>query len=513
MRGRTTPRLRTEPLVTGPPGPCGCGCALSPETSVGFDQAEFAEVVLACPFMPWQRWLVIHAGEMLPDGRPRFRTVHVQVARQSGKTHIPVVLSLFWQVVDQVPLILGTSTKIDYAKESWMKAIRVAEKAPGLRGIIPTDRRKWTRQANGEQESWIGESRHKIAAANEEGGRSLTVHRLVLDELRQHHSYAAWDASVPATSAVPDAQIWTLSNAGTDRSVVLNDERRAALRFIETGEGDPRTGWFEWSCLPSDEPLDLEALAQANPALGITITADALLSEARKAVEVGGAKLSGFRTESMCVPTANLDPAIDAAAWARCGPLPDRPAASLAPLRARLALGVDVSPDGLHAVAYAAAVAPDGAVHVDPVKAWSGPDATRQLRAELPALVARVRPKVIGWFPSGPAAAVAADLADRKVRSPWPPNGVRVEAIRAEVPAVCMGFEELVRADQLRHPADPLLDAQVTGAERLKRGETWVFGRSGAGYVTAVYSAAAAAHLARTMPVPLTVQKVITVPR
>ena len=104
--GSTTPRLWTPPLVTGPAGPCGCGCALTPETSYGFDVVTFAAVVLRRPLDPWQRWLVIHAGELLADGRPRFRRVLVIVARQNGKTEVCVVLALFWLFVEAVGLVL-----------------------------------------------------------------------------------------------------------------------------------------------------------------------------------------------------------------------------------------------------------------------------------------------------------------------------------------------------------------------------------------------------------------------
>ena len=464
----------------------------------------FAAETLARPFLPWQRWAAIHAGELLPDCRPRFRVVHIIVARQNGKTEIPVVLSLFWQVIDQFEMVLGTSTKIDYSRESWMKAVHLATAAPGLKELVPAKRREWTRNTNGEQESWFprdapapGENplaRYKIAAANADGGRSLSIDRLVLDELRQHDSYSAWDAAVPAASK-PHSQVWTLSNAGTVKSVVLNDERKAALRFIETGEGDERTGLFEWSCPPDASPLDLEALAQANPALGITKHPDDLLGEARKSLDIGGDKLTGFRTESMCIYVPMLDPAIDATAWAAA-----EPAESLAAWRARVALCIDLAPDGLHATVYAAAVSPAGAVHVDPVQAWSGPTAPAELRRALAPLVRRIRPGALGWFPSGPAAAVAAQLAEQKGPDRWPPAGVKVEAIRGDTAAVCMGFAELVIARQLRHPNDPLLNAQVAGAERIKRGDTWVFGRTGASYVDALYAAAGAAHLARTMP-------------
>lgn len=498
VRGSTTPRLFTPPLVTGPPGPCGCGCALTRESSFGFDVDDFAREVLRHPLDAWQRWLVIHGGELREDGSPRFSTVLVLVSRQNGKTELLVVLSLYWQFVEAVPLILGTSTKIDYAKESWKKAVKLAERTPELAHLRPAGRSGWKREANGEQESWTTEdARYKIAASNAEGGRSLSIDRLILDELRQHTSYEAWDAAEPATSARPGSQIWALSNAGDSRSVVLNDKRGDALAFIEDGEGDDDLGLFEWSAEEDADPLDIAALAQANPNLGYRKDAKKLLANARRAVARGGDALTGFKTEHMCIRVKHLNPAIDPGAWSRCAE-----AGGLEAVRARVALCLDVAPDLTHATLYAAAVLPDDRVRVDFVQAWDGTGATEKLRRDLPALIRRVRPRVLGWLPGGPAAALAADLVDRG-QAGWPPKGVAVEGIRADLPAVCMGFAEQVTARRIVHSDDPLLNAHVGGAERLKRGDVWVFSRKGEGHVDALYAAAGAAHLARTLPPPV----------
>lgn len=507
MLGSTTPRLFTPPLITGPPGPCGCGCALSPDTSDGFDVDEWARHVLYRPLDPWQRFLVIHGLELLPDGRPRFRTVLVLVARQNGKTETPVILSAFWQFVDQVELVMGTSTKLEYAKESWMKVVKLVERTPALTGERP---KRWTRRTNGEQESWSSAgARYKIAAANEDGVRSMTPRRLIMDELRQHHTYAAWDACVPAGNAVSDFQAWCLSNAGSDTSIVLNEVRDDCLAFIDNGEGDHRAGLFEWSAPADADPLDPSALAQANPNLGRRIELDTLIGQARKAVRLGGDALAGFKTEVMCVRVRKLNPALDPAAWERCLAVGD-----LAADRSRVALCIDLAPDGEHATLAAAAVLADGRVRVEVVKAWEGPACLQAMRRQLPAVVATVRPRAIGWLPGGPGAVLSADIADRRKagRHGWPPRGVKVDAIRGDLAAVCMGFAEQVKSLQIVHSGDPLLDAHVEGAERLKRpNDTWVFARAGAGHVDALYAAAGAAHLARTLPSSLGEARLIVV--
>jgi hypothetical protein len=489
--GSTEPRLWTRPLRP-----------LTPATSYGFAVAEFARDVLCEPLDPWQEWLVIHAGELLADGRPRFRRVLVLVARQAGKTHALKVLSLFWQFVERWPLIVGMSTNLDYAREAWDKAVEAAESVEALSALLPIH---GVRRANGEQCMTTSDrSRYKIAASNRKGGRSLSIDRLVIDELREHHDWSAWAAAYPAMNARPYGQAFALSNQGDDRSVVLDALREAALRFIETGLGDERLGLFEWSAADGSDLEDVEALAQANPNVGRRTDWDTLLGPARQAKDAGGEEEATYRTEVMCQRVRNLDAAVDPAAWLRCHQ-PD----TLDAARGRVALCLDLSPDGLHATLAAAAVLPDDRVRVEVVAAWSGIGAGDALCADLPGWIDRVRPQTLGWFPQGPGAALAASLKDRR-RPGWPPNGVTIAEIGAEDAAVCMGFATSVLGERIRHSADPLLDAHVAAAEKLRKpGERWVFSRRGGGHVDALYSAAGAVHLARTLPPAVGRQRII----
>ncbi|MEV0156882.1 terminase [Micromonospora sp. NPDC050686] len=494
--GKTEPRLFTPPLRE-----------LTPETSYGFEVIDFAREI-DHPLLPWQEFAVIHGGELLPDGRPRFRIVVLLVSRQNGKTELPVVLSVYWQFRKSVPLILGTSTQLSYAKESWQKAVSLVRRTRLLDDLHEPGR-KWLRRTNGETESWtLDGARYRIAASNSEGGRSLTIHRGIADELRQHRTYEAWDAFEPACSP-EDAQIWCLSNAGDARSVVLNDLQDSAREFIETGVGDPRLGLLEWSAPEDADPEDVDALLQANPRVGYGLDLEVLKTGAARAKRLGGEALAGFKTERMCIRVKLMNPAIDPGAWSRCaGPV------DLAGVRSRVALCVDVAPDQQHASLYAAAVLADGRVAVDHVGDWSGATCTHQLRRELPALIAKVRPQALGYLPSGPGASLVADLADRRKagRTGWPPAGVKVEEIRGELTAVAMGFAELVLSGQIVHPDDPLLNQHVAGAEPLKRGDAWVFSRKGDGHVDALYAAAGAAHLARTLPTPVGKPRIVTAP-
>ena len=514
--GSTLPRLFTPPLVTGPPGPCGCGCALAPESSVGFDQDNFAREVLRHPYDDWQRWTVIHAGELLPDGSERFRYRLILASRQNGKSEIPVSLVPYWLFVDKIGEALATSTKVNMAKKLWLKSRKLIRSS----GLAARLDRKWYRETNGEVEMWTPEvdsdgepwnSRYAIDAANEEGGRSLSIERLIIDELRHHYDYTAWGALVRTMGAVEGAHAWLLSNAGSDRSVVLNDLRDSAVEKLADGTevavDDPETDLFlaEWSAQADADPVDLRALAQANPNMNRRgQKARDLLAAARRAVEAGGQALTEYKTEVMCIRVKVLNPAVDPGAWTRCLDPGDLSAA-----RSRVALCIDVSPDGLHATLAAAAVLVDGRVRVEVIGSW---DSTDGLRRDLPRLMKSVRPQVLGWLPAGPAAALAADLAERKGRAGWPPPGVKVEEIRGEVSAVCMGFAELVKSEQVAHSDDPLLNDHVLDAEPLMQGDAWRFSRKGGGHVDAAYAAAGAVHLARTLPAPVGKPRLLTAP-
>jgi hypothetical protein len=498
LLGATLPRLYTKPLVTGPPGPCVCGCALDESTSYGPDVCWFAEHVLGTPLDPWEVFAAIHGGELLPDLRPRFRKLLIIVARQQGKTLLCRVLTLYWQFIERWPMILGTSTNLGYAKESWQAAVALAEATPDLACDIPPN---GVRKAAGEEcltavdpEDPRRISRYKIAASNRKGGRSLTIDRLVLDELREHLDWSAWGASYNAMSARPHAQVVAITNQGDDSAVVLDSLRNEALGFIESGEGDARLGLLEWSAPEDADPEDPAALAMSNPNLGGRTLLDDLLADARRAKANGGEELATFKTEIMCIRVNMMNPAIDAAKWTDCLVVGD-----LSDARSRLAACLDVSLDEQHATLTVAAMMPGGKVRVEVAKAWSGPTCVRDLERDLPGWVKKVRPQKLGWFAAGPAAAVAATMSEEKK---WP-SGVKVDELRSEATSVCMGFASMVKSEDILQSDDPLLNAHVTGAEKLMVGEAWRFTRKGAGHCDAVYSAAGATFLARTLPPPV----------
>lgn len=285
--GKETPRVFTPPLRE-----------LTPDTSLGFHVIRFAESVLMIELHPWQKWLLVHALELLPDNTLRFRTVVVLVARQNGKSLVSQVLALWMMYVYGLGLVLGTAQDLDTAEEVWQGAVDLVTELdddtdeplrPDLYDLL--DR---VVQVNGKKALVLkNKRRYKVKAANRRAGRGLSGDLILLDELREHQSWDAWGSITKTTMARAMALILCLSNAGDATSIVLrylrkmghaeagdpdglNAEERESIpdddldEFTEDAEdlleGDT-LGLFEWSAVPGCSIDDRDQWAQANPSM------------------------------------------------------------------------------------------------------------------------------------------------------------------------------------------------------------------------------------------------------
>jgi hypothetical protein len=486
LLGSTTPRLWTRPLVTGPPGPCGCGCALTPATSRGFSAVDFAEQVLGVVLIPWQRWLFIHALELRRNGRFRYRTVLILIARQNGKTSWVEIKNLWKMFVLRVPLVIGTAQNLDISEESWDKAVEIAESIPDLAVEIAhvdkTNGKKALKLKYG--------SRWKIAAASRKGGRGLSGDDVNLDELREHQSWVSWAAVTKTTMARANAQVYGFSNAGDDLSIVLNSlqamGRAAALgqEHVDDELGldaDDTLGLFEWSA-PEDVKCtcareenkphaancrlrDREAWAMANPSLGYTVTEEALSSA------LATDPTNVFRTECLCqhVPKLVDDRVIPAEVW--------RGLVDAESLRGDdLVFAVDTEPNRGHSSIGVYSLRDDGVGHVELIDYRPG---TGWVVARLVELKAKHRPMAIALDAKGPAGSLLPDLEAAGITVPEDPDlprrGDLAVPYASDVAAACGQFLDAIAARAFRHIDQTELNLAVDGAQtrNLSDAQAW----------------------------------------
>ena len=223
LLGYETPRIFTPPLRE-----------LTPQTSHGFAAVRFAEDVLGLKLMPWQKWILIHALELRPDGLYRFRTVVLLVARQNGKTMLMLVLALWHIYARGSRTVIGTAQDLVNAEKAWAEAVAMAESEPELAELIANIVQQTGKKAlvleDGEQ--------YRVAAASRRGARGFSGDLVLLDELREHQSWDSWAASTKTTLARPKAQVWCFSNAGDFLSIVLRYLRASAHQELGWPDGD-----------------------------------------------------------------------------------------------------------------------------------------------------------------------------------------------------------------------------------------------------------------------------------
>lgn len=373
QRGSTEPRLWTRPLRE-----------LTEETSRGFEVIDFASQVLGVDLYPWQRWLLIHGLELLDDGRYRFRRVIVLVARQNGKSMLATVLAAWWLFVesrrhpDKVPpfsfKVLGTAQNIDIARGPWETVKTWCDPAPesedAAAAAIPMLQQATTKvlDSNGKEQILAANGAHYQVRATV-SSRGKPAARVIMDELREHRDWRAWNAVVHTSRNMWSPQMWGISNAGDASAVVLRDQRKRCIELIEQWDAyvtsgiqsaqeyandpshDVTLGLFEWSA-PDDCALDdVEAILAANPSIGYgNLTVQDCLSEA----QASGTNEAGYRTEVLCQwVTARAESYIDISQW-RARYMPSDQVENLVPSDARVVWGVDTSRDrGMTYVAQA----------------------------------------------------------------------------------------------------------------------------------------------------------------
>lgn len=300
MMGKTIPRIFSPALRE-----------LTESTSLGFACIEYAETVLKKNLYPWQKWALIHAleiiGDLTREWRFRFRTVLFLISRQNGKTVLSEVIASFFLNVLRVDSVFGTSLSLDKAEEVWEAVVLDQETIPEL----SADLQRVGRTNGAKKLVLTGLRQYKVGAPTRRAGRGDSNDLVMMDEVREQRDWETWAAAVASTNAKPNGMVVCFSNAGDPDSIVLRQLREQAIACIDGskasdygGDVDASTlGIFEWSAEDGAATDDMEALAQANPALGYGyLTERALLSNRQTFPE------AKFRSECMCQQVATILP-------------------------------------------------------------------------------------------------------------------------------------------------------------------------------------------------------------
>ena len=348
-RGSTKPRVHT-PLLKG--------------KTRGDEVIEFAKK-LGQPLMPWQELIVKDMFSVGKDEKFIRRTGLLLVARQSGKSHLGRIMCLAHLFLFKSPRVLIASSNRAMALVSFREMAYMIEAHEFLNCQV-----KAIRYANGTESIELlpefGGGRLDVVAATRDGSRGRTSHFTWGDELREW-SDEAFTAITPTTRATDGQTFWT-SNAGDAFSLPLNN------LVDRSKENPPKTfGYYEYSA-PNMLKIDTnsrafwEGVAQANPALGIRVSREAIEESLSTSTH------DAIMTELLCLWVSSLQSPFPPGSLEECGDndLVMSPGAYTV-------FGFDVSPSKRMATLCAGQILPDGRIGVGILHKWSNDIAVNDL--------------------------------------------------------------------------------------------------------------------------------------
>jgi phage terminase large subunit-like protein len=382
------------------------------------------------------------------------------VSRQNGKGSILEARELAGLFLFGEQLILHSAHEFKTAQEAFRRVLSLVENTDDLRKRVLR-----VRTSHGEEgiELKSGQRLRFIARSNN-SGRGFTGDTVILDEAYEL-SAASVGALLPTLSARPNPQIWYTSSAGKRTSSQL-----IAVRDRGRVGADAGLAYFEWSAAPEADPLDPDAWASANPALGIRIDSEfvGLERSALPDLEFRRERLGVWDDES-----AGADWVIPLESWEACA---DPDSEIVDPV----VFAVDVSLDRSHASIAAAGRRADGMLGVEVVDYRRG---TSWLGRRLVELVQRHGALAIGLDPGGPSGSLVPEL-EAAVDVPV------VTFSSRDVAQSCGALYDSVVSGDIRHRAQPELNLAVSTAIKRPLGDAWAWARKGvASEVTTLISA------------------------
>nr|QSE37343.1 MAG: terminase large subunit [Caudoviricetes sp.] len=460
LKGSKTPRIATKPLKL---------------PSKGDEVVEFAKSI-GLELMDWQAHL---AGEMFKyqkDGRWAHNTSGFICARQQGKTTFMAAVILTGLFKWNLKLQIGTSHRLTTSFETFRQLVGIIEDNEQL-----LDQVKKIRWRHGSEEIELKNGCRYMVRAGASAARGIAAPDLVwIDEARELKDLDTWASMRYTTMSNPNPMIITLSNAGDQHSLVLNQLRDRALKAI-AGAKDS-IGWWEWSSgydQIDDSKEFWKGVAQANPSLGKTVHPDNIRDAMNDDPSV-------FKTEVLCQWVTNLSAAIPPEKWIACGE-DDLTLSEDEPTW----FGIDLSPDRKYASLVAAQKMSDDRFYVKLLHSWHNPISVDDLAiANDLAPYVRKYPCEVVAYSKRTASAVAARLV---------PAGIPIQDIDGN--AYSQACDELlgaVTSKRLRHSNQEDFTQGVNSAARLVIGDGgWVIGRRASGVnVTSAVAAALATHFA-----------------
>jgi hypothetical protein len=415
---------------------------------------------LGTPLMPWQRHVADVALEVDPaTGRLVYRRVVLTVPRQSGKTTELLAVMVHRAQAWQRQRITYTAQTRLKARQKWEDEHIPVLNRSKFRPLFTV-----RRQIGQEAIRWSNGSIHALDAPSDDAAHGDTLDLGVIDEAFSQVDARVEQGMAPAMITRPQPQLWIVSTAGRSKATSpylwgkVEAGRLAAEAGLTSG-----AAYFEWAAPNDADPGDPATWWACMPALGWTVTEDAVRAEFQEM------ELAEFRRAYLNQWLDEAPPewlVINRAAW-------EALIAPQMPICRPVAFAADMTPDRSFGSIGVAFRDPDGTLRVEIPEGDHRPG-TGWMADRLLELYAKWQPCAVVVAADGPASSLLPPL-----QAVIPKDVLLKPTVVQRASATGQFYEAVTEAKAIRHLGQVELAVALAGARQQFSGDLWWWARKG----------------------------------
>ena len=228
--------------------------------------------------LPWQKMLVENLyGFYWLDGRRRFTTCYLQLARKGGKTELAAALVLYHLIADGEPdsnVFLCASSK-EQAKYAYKACKEFATQLDVKENIYKCyrDEIKYNK----------GTNRLKVLASDAKRLDGSNPSCILIDEYHAHPNSDVRDAMKSGTGMRTQPMEIVITTAGTSKLTPCYTLRCACVEVLHSLKIDDSQFTLIFELDEGDDWTNPDNFIKAQPNLGVTVSLDYMLTELQKA--------------------------------------------------------------------------------------------------------------------------------------------------------------------------------------------------------------------------------------
>ncbi|WP_422923731.1 terminase large subunit [Singulisphaera sp. PoT] len=267
--------------------------------------------------VPWQRDFVSRLfGWKRKDGRRRYRTAYVEIAKKNGKSALVSALVIYLMVADgeRGPEVYLNAYDKEQALVVFREAaamIRADEDLSELFDILETDKKILYREINGLL---------RANSADVPSKDGVDASAVIFDELHRQRDRKLWDIYKYAGASRLQPLRICITTAGEDESGVWYEQREYSEDINAGKVPDTSHLGIVYRALDTDDIDDPATWRKANPSMGVTLFEDVFAAELI-AAKRNPLDLAEFKRLRLNIITRAAAKFVDPEHWKACGGL------------------------------------------------------------------------------------------------------------------------------------------------------------------------------------------------